>query len=764
MSAGSEQREARVAGGTGSAASEALPRIWSVVLRIEVVSIGWDAALVVAPALLAIGRSSAATPARRAWAVGLLLALVTANVLALADALRPVAAVARARQGGRDVTAETAEAAGRAFGRAPLVSGVVRLLGWLAFPIALGGAGAAAAGSLGLVSGLAWHALASAALRILVCDAQLAPARRALLPRLDGLALVAGRYRLQVVLATVAALGLGHAAFHLLATLLGQPPDLSGRLEIVFALGLGLTAPVWGASLVRRTRPVELYLDQAVRTPGGRGPSRDDPRAVAAFVAAQALPYRLAGYAAFAVLLALLAALVVGRQVAVLDLAAAARLLGVGAIVLTFAACFLGLALRRILQPLLRHLASRHTLPPGEVRAAPGLGGKLALAFGVLAVAPALAVLLASAGRASPALGGGGSYAPFAVVPVLLAALVLGLLFIRELLAPLHALESRSDELARGELARPLPPSGEADEVGRLAVAFEEMRRALRDRLRSTESINVDLEREVRRRTEALEQKNRELREALERLRRAQDDLVRSEKLASMGRLVSGIAHEINNPVNAVINTLGPLEEAVQGAGATEPAVATMLAVIKRGAARTKAIVQALHNYSRSEESVQREVNLGRCLEDCLDLLRHRLDGIEVVRAIDPDARILGYTGQIDQVLMNLITNAAQALQDDPGRGAGARRTIEVGARAEGDGVALWVKDDGPGIPPEILPRIFDPFFTTKDVGAGSGLGLSIVHGIVERHGGTITVDTRTGVGSTFRMRFPVPRRAQATA
>jgi signal transduction histidine kinase len=113
---------------------------------------------------------------------------------------------------------------------------------------------------------------------------------------------------------------------------------------------------------------------------------------------------------------------------------------------------------------------------------------------------------------------------------------------------------------------------------------------------------------------------------------------------------------------------------------------------------------------------------------------------------------------------MNLITNAAQALQDDPGRGAGARRTIEVGARAEGDGVALWVKDDGPGIPPEILPRIFDPFFTTKDVGAGSGLGLSIVHGIVERHGGTITVDTRTGVGSTFRMRFPVPRRAQATA
>ena len=126
--------------------------------------------------------------------------------------------------------------------------------------------------------------------------------------------------------------------------------------------------------------------------------------------------------------------------------------------------------------------------------------------------------------------------------------------------------------MARGELARPVPPSGEADEIGRLSVAFEEMRRALRDRLRSTESINIDLEREVRRRTEALEQKNAELHATLEKLRRAQDNLVRSEKLASVGRLVAGIAHEINNPVNAVINSLGPLEETLR-ARSREPAL-----------------------------------------------------------------------------------------------------------------------------------------------------------------------------------------------
>jgi two-component system NtrC family sensor kinase len=121
---------------------------------------------------------------------------------------------------------------------------------------------------------------------------------------------------------------------------------------------------------------------------------------------------------------------------------------------------------------------------------------------------------------------------------------------------------------------------------------FEEMRRSLRDRLRSTESINVDLEREVRRRTEALEQRNAELHEALEKLRRAQDNLIRSEKLASMGRLVAGIAHEINNPVNAVINSLGPLDEIVKkiaaGEGDAPAAMAKeaeeILAVVQRGA------------------------------------------------------------------------------------------------------------------------------------------------------------------------------------
>jgi hypothetical protein len=334
------------------------------------------------------------------------------------------------------------------------------------------------------------------------------------------------------------------------------------------------------------------------------------------------------------------------------------------------------------------------------------------------------------------------------------------------MVSPVRALEERSDEMARGELARPVPPSGEADEIGRLSFAFEEMRRALRDKLRSTESLNIDLEREVRRRTEVLEQRNAELHDALEKLRRAQDDLVRSEKLASMGRLVAGIAHEINNPVNAVINTLAPLEEAIKAmAGERDGDAASrgageaqeMLRVVQRGAARTKAIVQALHNYSRGDEQRPRELVIARSVDDTLDLLRHRLRNISVEKQIDPDLRLHGFPGQIDQVFMNLISNAAQALG---GRDSGG--TIRIAAHKRADDVEITVADDGPGIPADVIPKIFDPFFTTKDVGEGSGLGLSIVHGIVDRHGGRITVQSQVGEGTTFRI--VLPARAPASA
>jgi signal transduction histidine kinase len=324
---------------------------------------------------------------------------------------------------------------------------------------------------------------------------------------------------------------------------------------------------------------------------------------------------------------------------------------------------------------------------------------------------------------------------------------------VAQFMAPIRRLEQRADGMARGELADPVVAGGEGDEIGRLTLALEEMRRALRDKLRSTEEVNLDLERAVQMRTADLARKNRELAEALDKLTRAQEQLVRSEKLASIGQLVAGIAHEINNPVNAIVNTVGPLEEAVLAIDKDPEAakdVIDMVRVVQRGAQRTKAIVSALHNYSRTDDESVVDFDIDRSIDDSLELLRHILKGnVAVEKKYAHPGRVRGHAGQINQVFMNLLTNAAQALA---GRD---NATITIETRGDADGVEVKISDNGSGIPAEVLPRIWDPFFTTKDVGEGTGLGLSIVHELVERHGGTIECKTKLGEGTTFTVKLP---------
>ncbi len=340
-------------------------------------------------------------------------------------------------------------------------------------------------------------------------------------------------------------------------------------------------------------------------------------------------------------------------------------------------------------------------------------------------------------------------------------------LTVAEFTGPIRMLEQRANEMARGELEHSVTSAGEGDEVGRLTFAVEDMRRALQEKLRSTEEMNVDLEREVVRRTADLAKKNKELADALAALTRAQSQLIRAEKMASIGQLVAGIAHEINNPVNAIANTVGPLGEAMEvitskSGSADDAAIdeaasdaAHMMRVIQSGARRTKEIVQALHNYSRTDDERVVDFDLNRGLDDSLELLRHHLKGsVTVARDFGEVGRIRGHAGQLNQVFMNLLTNAAQALS---GRD-GAR--ILLATQRRGDQVVIAVGDNGPGIPAEIIPKIFDPFFTTKEVGQGSGLGLSIVHGIVERHGGTIEVESQVGQGTTFTVTLPVAGRS----
>ncbi len=327
---------------------------------------------------------------------------------------------------------------------------------------------------------------------------------------------------------------------------------------------------------------------------------------------------------------------------------------------------------------------------------------------------------------------------------LLFASLGLVIMVATDLSRPIRELERRVGQMASGNLSESVVSvAGEGDEIEGLTTAFEEMRRALSEKFQTSTEMNRFLEAEVSRRSADLQ--------------RAQSELLRSEKLASMGRLVAGIAHEINNPVNALVNTVGPLEERLEkivpASSRDGQEIRAMLGVMERGAHRTKEIVQALHTYSRADETRQVDVDLHRGIDSSLDLLRHHLKGgIAVERDYNGSGKVLG-TSALHQVFMNLLTNAAQALKDRPDP------VIRISTDEENGKITVEVSDNGPGIAADALPHIFDPFFTTKEVGEGSGLGLSIVHGIVERHGGTIDVHSEVAVGTRFRVVLPTGRK-----
>jgi signal transduction histidine kinase len=363
-----------------------------------------------------------------------------------------------------------------------------------------------------------------------------------------------------------------------------------------------------------------------------------------------------------------------------------------------------------------------------------------------------LVVVLPLVGSARSSLNVSGLIFFFGVI--LAVALGVVLLTSADLTRPLATLEQRAGEMAQGKLDQRLLPPGEFDEIGRLTATFEVMRRALQAKIRTIEKLNISLEAKVQERTAALERSNAELVAAFAALQQTQQQLVTSEKMASVGQLVAGIAHEINNPVNAVINTVEPLAELVAQLGARHAdlegrvELEAMLRVIRSGAQRTQRIVQALRNYARRDGEALTRVDLHAEIEETLALLQHALRGVDVQRELAAPAELGAYRGELGQALMNLLANAAGVLE---GR-EGAR--IVVRTRAEGERVAIEVEDNGPGIAPEIQPRIFDPFFTTKEVGKGTGLGLSITHHIVEHHGGKIAVRSQPGC-TVFRIELP---------
>jgi len=245
----------------------------------------------------------------------------------------------------------------------------------------------------------------------------------------------------------------------------------------------------------------------------------------------------------------------------------------------------------------------------------------------------------------------------------------------------------------------------------------------------------------VRRRVKAL------LEAQLDRQREA---LYQSEKVAIMGELLAGVAHELNNPLSVVTGRAALL---CQAAG--EGPFAEQAAKIAQAAERCARIVRNFLAIARQYPPERQQVQLNQVVEEAVELLAYplRVDSVKVTLDLAPDLPILWADAhQLRQVVVNLITNAHHAMRGSPRRGLALVTRLDP----ERGRVSLAVADTGPGIPPEIQPRIFEPFFTTKPVGQGTGLGLSISRGIIESHGGSIRVESQFGEGAVLIIELPV--------
>ena len=328
---------------------------------------------------------------------------------------------------------------------------------------------------------------------------------------------------------------------------------------------------------------------------------------------------------------------------------------------------------------------------------------------------------------------------------------------------PINELMGTARAIAAGDLDRKLTLK-RTDELGEMAEVLNQMVMTLKD-------LNTNLGDQVRR-----------LKEARDELTQTQGQLVTQEKMAALGRLVAGVAHELNNPISFVYSNTILLKDSVaslrrlldtySSADGLPKDLLKNIEALKEeidyeylindigqalddsheGARRVRDIVLNLRTFSRLEDTELVESDVVDGIESTARILGQffRPDRVVLHREYDDVPRIECYAGQLTQVWMNLMVNASQAMK--------SKGDLWVSAKQSGNKIILKFRDNGPGIPEDVVSKIFDPFFTTKPVGEGTGLGLSIVHSIIERHDGDIRVESELGIGTTFTVELPIRR------
>jgi two-component system NtrC family sensor kinase len=254
---------------------------------------------------------------------------------------------------------------------------------------------------------------------------------------------------------------------------------------------------------------------------------------------------------------------------------------------------------------------------------------------------------------------------------------------------------------------------------------------------------------------------NEELGAANTELRSKQAQLVQTAKMASLGELVAGVAHEINNPLAFVRSHVGTAQTCMTKIGAElQPAPDSLsaellaraksrLAEAEAGLERIRELVVKLRVFSRLDEGERKEVKVSDCVDSVLTILRHKLEGrIEVSTHYGHPDMLDCYPSLLNQAIMNLVSNSIDAIEE--------RGSISISTGADADGYVILIADTGHGVPEEVRDRIFEPFFTTKPVGQGTGLGLSITYSIIERHNGIVEIGPRAGGGTLATIRLPL--------